>query len=157
MNGDVAPAQQAHLSPVDVSAVLATAGYRWTTPRQIVVDAVLRQERPFTAEQLVTEIHAGHPGLGRSTVYRTLEILASVDVVTRLLQPEAHPTYVVGNPGHRHHLVCAECGATVAFTRCPLDELVADLTRDTDFAIISHHLEVVGLCPTCRGLSAAAP
>jgi Fe2+ or Zn2+ uptake regulation protein len=92
----------------------------------------------------------------RATVYRTLEILASVDVLSRLLQPGGHPSYVVGNPGHRHHLVCSECGTTVAFTRCPVsDEVVGDLTRDTDFAIHGHHLEVFGLCPGCREPSGA--
>jgi Fe2+ or Zn2+ uptake regulation protein len=126
--------------------VLAGHGYRVTGPRRAVVEAVLRQTRPFTAEQLVSEL----PRIGRATVYRTLEILASVDVVTRLLQPDGHPAYVVGQPGHRHHLVCSECGTVVAFTRCPVDELVRDLTRDTAFTIHGHHLEIFGVCPSCR-------
>jgi Fur family transcriptional regulator, ferric uptake regulator len=121
-------------------------GYRLTTPRRAVVAAVLRRKRPFTAEQLVEEL----PAIGRATVYRTLEILASIDVLTRLLQPGGHPAYVVGQPGHRHHLVCSECGSVVAFTRCPVDQIVRDLTRDTDFTIHGHHLEVFGVCPRCQ-------
>jgi Fur family ferric uptake transcriptional regulator len=130
----------------DVSAMLTDHGYRLTGPRRDVVAAVLRRHRPFSAEQLVAEL----PEIGRATIYRTLEILASVDVLTRLLQPGGHPAYVVGIPGHRHHLVCSECGTTVAFTRCPVDELVTDLVRDTDFSIHGHHLEVFGVCPTCQ-------
>ena len=130
--------------------VLAQHGYRLTGPRRSVLDAVLRRQRPFTAEQIVAELKAVEPGLGRATVYRTLEILASVDVLTRILQPGGHPAYVVGAPGHRHHLVCSGCGETVAFTACPVDELVRDLSRDTDFAIHGHLLEVFGVCPTCR-------
>lgn len=126
--------------------MLAAHGYRMTGPRRAVVASVLGKERPFTAEQLVTEL----PGIGRATVYRTLEILASVDLLTRLLQPGGHPAYVVGAPGHRHHLVCSECGTVVAFTQCPVDELVRELTRDTAFAISGHHLEVFGLCPGCQ-------
>jgi Fur family ferric uptake transcriptional regulator len=150
----VAPA----LSPTEtpsvehVMRVLDDRGYRLTMPRRAIVAAVLAHGRPFTAEQLVEEL----PGIGRATVYRTLEILASVDLLTRLLQPGGHPAYVVGQPGHRHHLVCSECGAVVAFTRCPVEELVRDLTKDTDFAIHSHHLEVFGICPRCRELRTTA-
>src|SRR4249919_2329323 len=100
--------------------VLASHGYRTTGPRRTVVTAVMGQERPFTAEQLVTAL----PEIGRATIYRTLEILASVDLLTRLLQPGGHPAYVVGAPGHRHHLVCSECGNVVAFTLCPVEAIV---------------------------------
>ncbi len=134
----------------DVMAVLAEHGYRMTAPRRAVLAAVLGRSRPFTAEQIVTEVQTANLETGRSTVYRTLEILASVDVLTRFLQADGHPAYIVGVPGHRHHLVCSDCGAVVAFTRCPVDDLVRDLTRDTDFAIHGHLLEVFGVCPDCR-------
>jgi len=130
--------------------VLGQHGYRLTTPRRAVLRAVLRYDRPFTAEQLVSELRTSDPGLGRATVYRTLEILTSVDVLTRILQPGGHPAYVVGSPGHRHHLVCSGCGVTVAFTACPVDDLVLALSRDTEFAIHGHLLEVFGVCPTCQ-------
>jgi Fur family ferric uptake transcriptional regulator len=135
-----------HLPAADAVSVLASHGYRMTTPRRTLVATVLEKDRPFTAEQLVVE----RPEIGRATIYRTLEILASVDILTRLLQPGGHPAYVVGSPGHRHHLVCSECGAVVSFTQCPVEELVGELTRDTSFAISGHHLEVFGLCPGCQ-------
>ncbi len=133
-----------------VAVLLADHGYRITAPRRAVVDAVLGRARPFTAEQIVAHLKRTDPDLGRATVYRTLEILASVDVLTRVLQADGHPAYIVGLPGHRHHLVCSDCGAVVAFTSCPVDELVQNLTRDTDFAIHGHLLEVFGVCPDCR-------
>jgi Fe2+ or Zn2+ uptake regulation protein len=141
MNGTVA---DSNLS--DAVALLTEHGYRITAPRRAVICAVLKKSCSFTAEQLVAEI----PGIGRSTIYRTLEILASLDVLARLLQPGGHPAYVVGSPGHRHHLVCSECGSVVAFTRCPVDEFLTDLGRDTEFAIQGHHLEIFGLCRNCQ-------
>jgi len=141
------------LRPSDVDALLLEHGYRMTMPRRRIVVSVLGRDRPFTAEQLVAEM----PEIGRATIYRTLEILASVDVLTRLLQPGGHPSYIVDKPGHRHHLVCSECGTVVSFTRCPFDDVIRDLTRDTDFAIHGHHLEVFGLCPTCQVTPGPSP
>ena len=127
-------------------AAMHEHGYRTTEPRRLVVSAVLLHPKPFTAEQIVTEL----PAIGRSTVYRTLEILASLGQLSRLLQPSGNPAYVVTLPGHRHHLVCSSCGTVVSFTACPVDSLVPELTRDTDFAIQGHHLEVFGICPSCQ-------
>jgi Fur family transcriptional regulator, ferric uptake regulator len=134
----------------EVAALLALHGYRLTGPRRAVVDLVLGQDRPFTSEQIVDLA----PGIGRATVYRTLEVLASLGVLSRVLRSDGHPAYITGAPGHRHHLVCTDCGATVAFSACPVAELVDDLSRDTRFAIEGHLLEVFGRCPECQHESA---
>ncbi len=132
------------------SELLLQFGHRMTRPRRVVTAIVLRQRRPFTAEQLVAEVHAADAEIGRATVYRTLELLASVDVVARVLRSDGHPAYIAGAPGHRHHLVCSDCGTTVAFSACPVDALVNDLQRETQFAIQGHMLEVFGRCPECQ-------
>jgi Fur family ferric uptake transcriptional regulator len=135
----------------DIESVLVRHGYRLTQPRATIVDAVLRYTRPFSAEQLVSDIAASSPGtIGRATVYRTLEILASVDVLSRLIQEDGHPVYICDVPGHRHHLVCSGCGTAVAFTACPIEDLVPTLARDTAFQIHDHMLEVFGTCPRCQ-------
>lgn len=139
------------LSKVDVEKTLSDHGYRLTSPRSRIVDAVLRHTRPFSAEQLVGELSAGDSvRIGRATIYRTLEVLAAIDVLTRIVQPDGHPTYICGTPGHRHHLLCENCGTTVTFTACPIDDLVHSLTKDTRFEIHDHVLEVFGICPECQ-------
>ena len=130
----------------DALSMLAEHGYRATQPRRDVVETVMRQTRPFTAEQVVQLL----PEISRATVYRTLEIMASVDVLTRLLQSNGHPAYVVGEPGHRHHLICSGCGFVVAFTSCPVEPVVTELGKSHDFAIQGHSLEIFGLCQNCR-------
>jgi Fur family ferric uptake transcriptional regulator len=133
------------ISTESIVETLSSHGHRITGPRRAVIDAVLEHDRPFTAEQIVAQV----PSAGRATVYRTLELLASLDFCTRILQPGGHPAYVHGEPGHRHHLVCSGCGTTVSFTACPVDQIVDDLREATHFRIDGHHLEVFGACPDC--------
>jgi len=138
-----------------VEEILSQHGYRLTGPRAAIVETMLQYDRPFTAEQLVAALRPSDAAaetrqIGRATVYRTLEILASVDVLTRLIQADGHPAYIWDTPGHRHHLVCTGCGTAVSFTSCPVSEIVSSLTRETDFVIQDHMLEVFGLCPRCQ-------
>lgn len=139
-----------YLTYEEIESRLKAHGYRLTGPRAAVAQAVLRHQRPFTAEQLVTELAEGTAPIGRATVYRTLEVLASMDVLTRIVSPDGHPSYLSGAPGHRHHLLCQQCGITVTFTGCPMTDLIDDLARDTQFLIQDHTLEVFGICPACQ-------
>jgi Fur family ferric uptake transcriptional regulator len=137
-------------SPEQAIAAMTERGYRMTAPRRAVIAAALRQERPFTAEQLVAESAAGRGESGRSTVYRTLEILASLGVLARILDASGRPVYVAGAPVHRHHLVCSGCGAAVPFNACPVGDLAVALARENDFEVHGHLLEIFGTCGECR-------
>ncbi len=154
MSEACADRESTQITAPHIRTILSQHGYRLTGPRGQIVDQALRHDRPFTAEQLVAELR-DHPdtraaSIGRATVYRTLEILASVDVLSRVIQPNGNAAYVVEAPGHRHHLVCSSCGTTISFTSCPVDALVQHLTAGTRFTIHDHLLEVFGTCPDCQ-------
>lgn len=141
--------QKSEFSPEQALGAMTERGYRVTEPRRKVTAAALRQERPFTAERIVAETDAAGES-GRSTVYRTLEILASLGVLSRILDASGRPVYVAGAPVHRHHLVCSGCGVAYPFNTCPVGDLAADLARENDFEVRGHLLEIFGTCGACR-------
>lgn len=128
---------------------MSARGYRMTGPRRRIIAAALRQDRPFSAERIVAETGAAEES-GRSTVYRTLEILASLGVLSRILDASGRPVYVAGAPVHRHHLVCSDCGAAYPFNACPVGDLADTLASETDFEVHGHLLEIFGTCGACR-------
>src|SRR3954447_9255565 len=137
-------------SPAEAMAAMTSCGYRMTAPRRAVITASLQQARPFTAEQIVAASASERGESGRSTVYRTLEILASLGVISRILDGAGRPAYVAGAPVHRHHLVCSECGTAVPFNACPVGDLATALARDNNFEVHGHLLEIFGTCGACR-------
>lgn len=139
-------------SPAEAIAAMSRHGYRVTSPRRAIIAAALRRERPFTAEQLVAETVTGVGESGRSTVYRTLEILASLGVLSRILDASGRPVYVTGAPVHRHHLICSECGSAVPFNTCPVGELATTLAQENDFEVHGHLLEIFGTCGKCKSI-----
>ena len=55
---------------------LEEKGYRSTSPRRAVANAIASQQRHFTAEELRERL----PSVGRATVYRSLKLLVEAGV-----------------------------------------------------------------------------
>ncbi len=132
--------------------ILQDAGYRLTSPRRTVVETIQRTERSFTADELVQQLTAERSGVGRATVFRTLDLLVQHGVLDRLHQPDGCHSYLLCGAGdrHHHHLICSDCGTVVEFEDCSVQPLLDELSLRTDFQINGHWLEVFGQCSVCR-------
>lgn len=134
-----------------VQASWRATGHRITEPRNRVLRCIASYTTPFSAEQLYADLQqADTIPPGRATVYRALEQLTGEGWVARIHTHAGEAGYSASWPGHVHHLVCISCGKVVAFEGCTLDTLVTNLTRQTDFTIEGHLLEVYGRCADCQ-------
>jgi Fur family ferric uptake transcriptional regulator len=129
---------------------LSLAGHRITLPRRAVIRALLEDEGYLSPSQVHERARAYCPTVGLVTVYRTLDLLAGLGFVRRIHIEDGCRGYAAASHGHRHHLVCRTCGATVEFEGCDLLPFVARVSRETGYAIEDHLLELVGLCTTCQ-------
>jgi Fur family ferric uptake transcriptional regulator len=133
--------------------ILQEAGYRLTGPRRAVVDAIQVTERAFTADELFQQLTDADTGVGRATVFRTLDLLVQHGVLDRLHQPDGCHSYLLCGvvDRHHHHLICSDCGVVVEFEDCSVQPLLEELSRRTAFQINGHWLEVFGRCSVCQG------
>ncbi len=130
---------------------LGASGRRRTTPRREVITAALRRREPFTAQDLVRGL--ARRGVGRATVFRTLDVLVSIGALSRIHAIEGGARcvrYTPCAPSHHHHLVCQACGRVEDVGAVALDARVAALARARGYRPLAHTVEVVGLCPECR-------
>ena len=130
---------------------LGEDGRRRTTSRAIVLAAALRRKQPFTAQQLVGEL--ARRGVGRATVFRTLDLLVSLDVLSRIHgidQGARCVRYTACAPSHHHHLVCRGCGRVEEIRASGLEDRIDALARQRGYRPLGHGLEVQGLCAECR-------
>ncbi|HEX5164105.1 MAG TPA: transcriptional repressor [Thermomicrobiales bacterium] len=132
--------------------ILQDAGYRLTGPRRAVVDEIQRADRSFTADDLLQRLTDSQSGVGRATVFRTLDLLVQNGVLDRLHQPDGCHSYLLCGviDRHHHHLICSDCGAVIEFEDCSVQPLLEELGRRTNFQINGHWLEVFGQCSVCR-------
>jgi len=128
---------------------LDQAGYRVTEPRRAVAQLIADQDGHFSAADLVAEARARRSGIGRATIFRTLELLSDLGVVERIDLPSGEHAYVGCAPTHHHHVVCSRCGRTAEIEDAGLRTVVGEVTRRTGYRIDEHRLELFGLCPAC--------
>jgi Fe2+ or Zn2+ uptake regulation protein len=144
--------QDTSLSSHEIVEALRERGYRLTSPRRAIADAIMSFERAFTAEDVVQHLDVSDPSVGRATVFRTLDVLVSLRLLDRLHAADGCHSYVLAHSRsrHYHHLICNSCGTVVPFESCNIESLYPTVSAQTDFQISGHMLELFGLCGACR-------
>jgi Fe2+ or Zn2+ uptake regulation protein len=133
-----------------ILTALERAGYRLTAPRREVAMLIAEQPGHFVAADLVDEVRERHLGIGRATVFRTLDVLSEVGAVERIDLPSGEHAYLACEPAHHHHVVCSHCGQSRDIDDAGLRRVVSDVARRTGFRIDDHRIEFFGLCPDCQ-------
>jgi len=128
---------------------LRNAGYKITPARVAVLETIEQEGEHLHPAEILATAKQRYPGLGRATVYRTLELLTQLGIVRPIYVGEEGPTYIRSRGGH-HHLVCSRCGLIQDFDSCSSDEIADELATRFNFEISSHLLEFYGLCANCR-------
>ena len=138
--------------PSHILLALDRAGYRLTDARRILASLVAEQDGHFTVADLVDAGRTRQAGIGRATVFRTVDLFVSLDVIERLDLPTGEHAYVECERAHHHHVVCSRCGRTEGIEDAGLRTLVSKVARQTGYQIDDHRLEMFGLCPACLAL-----
>ena len=136
------------MPPSSLADKLRSRGLRLTAQRQLVLDAVYRLGHA-TPDQVHAEVSQVAAGVNITTVYRTLELLEELGLVTHAHLSHGSPTYhAVGEEQHVH-LVCRVCGHVAEVASAALGPLADDLERDRGFLIDIGHVALFGVCAGC--------
>lgn len=133
----------------NIAAELTKQGYRLTPQRLMILSAIEESDSHISAEEIHARIVARYPNVNVSTVYRTLELLKRLSLVTETDLGEGRVRYHPAEKGHHHHLVCQECGAIVDLDESLLTPLKSALLREYQFSADLKHLAILGRCLNC--------
>lgn len=125
---------------------LSVRDYRLTAPRMLLLEALIGMPEAFTVE----EVKAIVPLVGRATVFRTVKLLLELGVLCKIAMENGTPRYCLATGSHHHHLICVACGSSRDFGSCTVDEEVLGLQLTTGFRVLTHRIEVYGVCDVCQ-------
>ncbi|NHC14987.1 Fur family transcriptional regulator [Motilibacter deserti] len=132
----------------DWQATLRERGYRLTPQRQLVLEAVATLGHA-TPEDVLTEVQRTASGVNVSTVYRTLELLEELGLVTHTHLGHGAPTYHPASEADHLHLVCRDCGRVTEADTSVADELVRRVAQEQGFETDVSHFAIFGRCRDC--------
>ncbi len=140
--------------PGDIARKLREQGYRLTPQRLMILSAIESSDAHISAEEIYAQVVAKYPHVNISTVYRTLELLKRLGLVTETDFGEGRVRYHPAGKGHHHHLVCQDCGAIIDLDESVLTPVKDVLLREYKFSADLRHLAIFGRCVKCRAKKA---
>ena len=135
----------------DIINSLSGKGYRMTPQRMMVLAAIEKSDHHISAEEIYAQVITRYPHINISTVYRTMELLHKLGMVTETDLGGGRVRYHPADKGHHHHLVCQECGKVVDLDESVLENLKLALKRDYKFDPDIRHMAFFGRCADCSG------
>ncbi len=140
----------------DIDASLRARGMRMTAQRRRVIGALERVEHA-TPDGLAAEVGADGQGeLPLSTIYRNLDALEELGLVSHTHLEHRAPTYHLAEHADHLHLVCLGCEAVIEADPAPAEDLAGNLRRQHGFEADVSHLAIHGWCAACSD-SATTP
>jgi Fur family transcriptional regulator, ferric uptake regulator len=130
--------------------ILKERGYRLTPQRIMVLELLHETDSHISALEIVTRVQARYPCVNKSTVYRTLDLLKELDLVTETELGGDTLFYHHAEKGHHHHLICAVCGEAIEVGDDVFATLETTLRDRFGFSADLKHLAIQGRCANCR-------
>jgi Fur family transcriptional regulator, ferric uptake regulator len=133
----------------DIEAVFHDKGIPFTRQRRLIWEFFAGADRAATITETADALRGD--GVGQATVYRTVQLLSDLGLLAHVQDRRGDICYIAPPIGHSHPLICGVCRRVVRFDGDgDLTTLEARLAEETGFTIYGHHLEVYGICPSCR-------
>lgn len=133
---------------LDYIARIRDQGHRLTPQRQMILDAVCEAGGHITIEEIIERVQVKSPAINRSTIYRNLEFLRSLNLIVAA-DIGGQNLYEIAHPQPHHHLVCRCCGAEFEIEQGLLAPAFAAIRKAEGFLVENDHLILHGLCPDC--------
>ncbi|MDD2420542.1 MAG: Fur family transcriptional regulator [Heliobacteriaceae bacterium] len=127
--------------------------YKLTPQRRVILRTFINYETGhLSAEDVYGIVKKQHPEIGLATVYRTLDLLAELDILEKINFGDGRFRYEFASHDthHHHHLICVNCGQVFEFEDDLLDSLEQAIQIRNGFNIIDHQLKFYGLCKKCQ-------
>ena len=131
---------------------LAEAGFRRGGARTAILALLDAQSCALSAYEIEATLREHGRGVGRASVYRILDQLDGLGLVTKIEVGQGIARYEPNRPGadHHHHMVCARCGEVIPFADDELEATIEKVAERLTFEVAEHDIVLHGACADCR-------
>ncbi len=131
---------------------LRSSGQRLTPQRLLILELLFAHGGHTTADEIFAAAVERYPYLNISTVYRTLELLRDVGIVSETDLGDGKRHFALLSDDRHHHLICLHCGYVEEVEDQPFDVLRIGLLQAHGFEARIDHLAIFGACQACASM-----
>jgi Fur family ferric uptake transcriptional regulator len=129
--------------------VIRQRGYRFTPQRQMVMDALRELKGHRTPDEVFARVQLKTTAINRATVYRTLEFMLRMGLVTVAQIKDNQTVYEIVDAEPHHHLVCQRCDKVEMLEHKAVLPMFNRIERENGFRVRTDHLMLFGVCQAC--------
>jgi Fur family transcriptional regulator, ferric uptake regulator len=115
------------------------------------VNVFLRQEGHLSADDLFEQVRREAAGIGRATVYRTLQWMVGAGIARKVDFGDGRSRF---EPSFRHprhfHLICTMCHRSSEFLSSDVEALMEEIATARNFTPTQSVVQILGTCQECR-------
>jgi len=135
-------------STLSCNETISRKGFRFTTQRREVYDALLVQRDHPTAVDVFMRVQKKLPGISLATVYNCLETLAECGLV-RAVNHDRQPSRYCANLEPHAHFFCEQCGAVYDVPSGEAQAPLAGWQLPPGATVTQHEISFRGQCGNC--------
>jgi len=134
----------------ELNRFIAGKGLKNTKQREAVAEVFFSTTGHISAEELYQKVSKKHPGIGLTTVYRTLKLLTEAGLAKERRFGEPQGVFEKEDSDKHHdHLICTRCGKIIEFKNPKIEKLQDEVASKYGFVVEDHKMELYGLCSNC--------
>jgi Fur family ferric uptake transcriptional regulator len=126
-------------------------GGKRSAKRDRILHVFQRQEGHLSADDLFEQVHREAAGIGRATVYRTLQWMVGAGIARKVDFGDGRSRF---EPSFRHprhfHLVCTTCHRSSEFLSSDVEAQMEEIAAARHFSTTQSVVQIVGTCEECR-------
>jgi Fur family transcriptional regulator, ferric uptake regulator len=137
--------------PLPELSSLRPAGGKRSSKRDRILSIFLRQQGHLSADDLFDAVHREASGIGRATVYRTLQWMVNAGIARKVDFGDGRARF---EPTYRHprhfHLICNTCHRSSEFLSSDVESLIEEIAAARSFNQTQAVVQIYGTCDDCR-------
>jgi Fur family ferric uptake transcriptional regulator len=137
-----------------VVEALRSEGRRITAQRRLLLEIIRQSKGHLDADEIYRQARNKDPRISLSTVYRNLNLLKELGLISELHLDQEHHHYEVKKEKEHYHLICSHCGQILEFDSPLVDRLISQVSKKKRFRVERVYIDLVGLCEECTAREA---